>query len=151
MASWSWPTTAGHLSGAVLDSLEFRLRNCNRASHTEPNRTERHRKVGTGVAEGKRKDIWSHGVTETEALIEILGPTATTEEDREATWIKAIHQLEALMERAPLLLRIGYHALYNEYHPQNSDVWARVGAAVGKTKNQAWRKAHPPGLETDPS
>jgi hypothetical protein len=88
-----------------------------------------------------RPDVVSYGVVESDALREVLGELG---DDRETDLIKAVTNLEELVARAPYLLRALYHGLYQEYRPQNSDVWARVGAAVGKTKNQAWRKAHLP-------
>jgi hypothetical protein len=95
-----------------------------------------------------RADAVSHGVSEGEVLAELLGADVST--DRKADLIKAIAQLEEIVARAPLLLRILYHGLYGELRPDNHDVWARVGAATGCTKNQAWRKAHPPGMEVEP-
>lgn len=97
----------------------------------------------------ERDDVASHGVSEGEVLDEVLGADGRTD-DREADLVAAIKQLEELVARAPLLLRVLYHAMYEQLKPDNHDVWARVGAAVGCTKNQAWRKAHPPGMETEP-
>ncbi len=97
-----------------------------------------------------RNDVVSNGVSEGQALDEILGAENLTG-DREADLVAAIRQLEELVARAPLLLRVLYHAMYQQLKPDNHDVWARVGAATGCTKNQAWRKAHPPGMETEPS
>lgn len=109
-----------------------------------------------------RADAVSQGLTETEALAEVLGTEALTD-DRKADLIAAIHRLEDLSDRVPLLLRVLYHGVYAELHPQNSDVWLRVGETVSrdpadvrdakwkyKIKSQAWRRAHPPGLEVEP-
>jgi hypothetical protein len=109
-----------------------------------------------------RPDAVSSGVTESEAIAEVLGADTLTE-DRKADLIRAIRRLEDLADRIPLLWRILYHGLYEELHPENSDVWLRVGEAASrdpvdvrdqkwrhKIKSQAWRRAHPPGLEVEP-
>lgn len=96
-----------------------------------------------------RDDAVSYGVSESEVLTEVLGADAVTG-DRKADLVKAVAQIEELVARTPLLLRVLYHGLYSELKPENHDVWARVGAATGCTKNQAWRKAHPPGMEVEP-
>lgn len=102
----------------------------------------------------ERPDAVSHGVTESEALAEVLGADGLSG-DREADLIKAITEMEAKIARVPLLLRTLYHGLYAELKPDNHDVWHRVGLAVGwparQAKNKAWRRAHPPGLETEPA
>jgi hypothetical protein len=102
----------------------------------------------------ERPDAVSRGVTESEALTEVLGEGQLTG-NREADLIKAITEMEAKVARVPLLLRILYHGLYAELKPDNHDVWHRVGLAVGwparQAKNKAWRRAHPPGLETEPA
>lgn len=101
-----------------------------------------------------RPDAVSRGTTETEALAEVLGEAGVSG-DRQADLIKAITETEAKIARIPLLLRILYHGLYEELHPGNHDVWHRVGLAVGwpakQAKNKAWRRAHPPGIETEPA
>lgn len=101
-----------------------------------------------------RDDAVSRGVTETEALTEVLGQEGVSG-DRQADLIKAITQLERETARVPLLLRVLYHGLYGELKPDNHDVWHRVGVAVGwparEAKNKAWRRAHPPGIETEPA
>ena len=80
-------------------------------------------------------------MTEADALDYLLAGEVTTR--REPDLIRAIQKLETLLDKAPALLRVLYLGLYDHYRPLNCDVWERVGDAVGKTKNQAWRRAHP--------
>jgi hypothetical protein len=109
-----------------------------------------------------RPEVTSHGVAEGEVLAEVLGSGGLTG-DREADLVAAIQRLEDLSDRIPLLWRVLYHGLYQQYKPQNEDVWLRVGVAASrdpeevrdkkwrhKIKSQAWRWAHPAGLEVEP-
>lgn len=141
----------GYRHGTLHGTIQLQLRNCNQPPLRE----------GKHVSQDEVK---SYGVTEGDVLATVLGIHQLTG-DRETDVIAAIRQLEELIKDVPLHLRVLYHTLYVLYKPQNEDVWLRVGVATtneekpsepgalrkwhARVKNRAWRRAHPPGLQTE--
>lgn len=96
--------------------------------------------------------VSSHGVTEGEVFAKLASPLLGDDDltgDNEADTVKAILELEKLVELIPLWLRILYHKLYEIKRAQDGG-WKEVGEVTSHEKYYVWRQAHPPGWEVEP-
>jgi hypothetical protein len=91
-----------------------------------------------------RPDVTWQGVTETEALRELLGPNGLTE-DRTADLVTAVERIRQRQETEGIRHKIVLHALHAEL-----GTWQAVADQLGRPKTTIWAWAHPEGTRMRP-
>jgi hypothetical protein len=97
----------------------------------------------------RRADVRWGGLTETQALEAILGKGQLTD-DRRADLLRAMSEILDWLRRLDHRRGLILHGLYQEFLPDNEDVYRKIGEAIGQAagvedipKSTIHRWSHP--------